>query len=38
METDETDNEIKIDENGNKYVIDEDVHEQLILDFEDGAK
>ena len=29
METDETDNEIKIDEDG---------HEQLILDFEDGAK
>ena len=38
METDETDNEIKIDENGNKSVIDEVGHEQLILVFEDGAK
>jgi hypothetical protein len=38
MAADETDEEIKIDANGNKYVIDEDGHEQLILDFEDGAK
>ena len=38
MNETETESDVLIDENGNKYVIDEDGHEQLILDFEDGAK
>ena len=38
MNETETESEVLIDENDNKYVIDEDGHEQLILDFEDGAK
>ena len=38
MNETETESEVLIDENCNKYVIDEDGHEQLILDFEDGAK